>query len=198
MVVKGIQGHVAYPQLADNPIHHLAPFLTELTQTKWDDGSDVFPPTSLQVANFNSGTGAVNVIPGVAHLDFNIRYCPESNPDDLQSKINQMAKNHGLDCTIDWNHSAQAFETHNPTLIEAVHNAVQTHTQVTPQHGTTGGTSDARFFALHQIPVVEFGPLNKTIHAANERVTIKEIETLSEIYRDVLKSLQFGQPVSDE
>lgn len=189
MTVKGIQGHVAYPHLADNPIHRLAPFLTELTQTQWDNGNEVFPPTSLQIANLNSGTGAVNVIPGLATLDFNIRFSPESTPDQLIQKIEQLVKNHRLDATIDWVTSAYAFQTKNPDLVQALHSAIQTHTGQSPAHTTGGGTSDARFFAQHNIPVVEFGPLNKTIHASNEQVTLKEVETLTEIYRSVLESL---------
>ncbi len=189
LTINGIQGHVAYPQLADNPIHNLMPFLHELINMNFDDGNDVFPPTSLQIANLNAGTGAVNVIPGNATLDFNIRYSPESNAEELQTHIEQLAKKHRLDYEIIWNHSANAFQTHSEPLITAIHSAVEIHTGVAATHGTTGGTSDARFFAEHDIPVVEFGPLNKTIHAANECVVIKDIEILTEIYKLTLETL---------
>lgn len=189
MVVKGIQGHVAYPHLADNPIHRLAPFLTELTTTGFDNGNEVFPPTSLQVANLNSGTGAVNVVPGVAHLDFNIRYSPASTAESLQETIEAMARRHNLDCTFDWNHSARVFQTTNPELIQAAQKAVQKTTGLEPALTTGGGTSDARFFAAHGVPVVEFGPLNKTIHAANECVTVREVELLTDAYAAVLNNL---------
>lgn len=189
MTVQGIQGHVAYPQLAQNPIHQLLPFLNALKDTVFDNGNEVFPPTSLQIANFQSGTGAVNVIPGIATLDFNIRYSPESSAESLMQQVEDLAAMHNLDAEFTWNHSAKAFQTHCELLTNAIHNAVENVTGVSASLGTTGGTSDARFFADHQIPVIEFGPLNKTIHAANECVLIQEVEKLADIFYQTIDSL---------
>lgn len=190
MIVRGKQGHVAYPHLAINPIHQLSPFLTELIAVKWDfNVSSFFPCTSLQVTNIHAGTGAVNVVPGSVELDFNLRYNTELTADQIRERIEKMAEAYGLDCTFEWNASANPFLTRNSTLIDAVAKAVIQETKSVPEQGTGGGTSDARFFALHKIPVVEFGPLNATIHAANECVGIDELESCVRIYGGVIESL---------
>jgi succinyl-diaminopimelate desuccinylase len=189
MVVKGKQGHVAYPHLADNPIHRLSPFLTELLAIRWDSGGKDFPPTTLQVTNIHAGTGAVNVVPGSVELDFNLRYSTELSAELIQERITKMAEAYGLNCSFVWNASANPFLTRNSTLIEAIASAVSGETKSQPSQGTGGGTSDARFFALHQIPVVEFGPLNATIHAANECVGIDELESCVRIYGQVIENL---------
>ncbi len=189
MTVHGKQGHVAYPHLADNPVHRLAPFLTELLTIRWDAGDQNFPPTTLQVSNIHAGTGAVNVVPGAAVIDFNLRFNILQTSDQIQARIEKMAEAFGLKCEFDWNASAQPFVTRNAELITAVANAINLETKKSPRQGTGGGTSDARFFALHQIPVVEFGPINATIHAANECVGIDELESCVRVYKNVLVTL---------
>ncbi len=189
MTVMGKQGHVAYPHLADNPVHRLAPFLTELLAIRWDGGNSNFPPTSLQVSNIQAGTGATNVIPGSLTLDFNLRFNTELTSEFIQTRITKMAEAYKLNCEFVWNASAQPFVTRDRTLISAVSQAIAKETNTRPLEGTGGGTSDARFFAAHQIPVVEFGPLNTTIHAANECVGIDELEKCVRIYRSTLEKL---------
>ena len=189
MTIHGKQGHVAYPHLADNPVHRLAPFLTELLAIRWDAGDQNFPPTTLQVSNIHAGTGAVNVVPGAAVLDFNLRFNILHTSDQIQARIEKMAEAFALKCEFEWNASAQPFVTRNDDLISAVASAIKEETGKSPKQGTGGGTSDARFFALHQIPVVEFGPINATIHAANECVGIQELESCVRIYKIVLKAL---------
>jgi succinyl-diaminopimelate desuccinylase len=189
MTVLGKQGHVAYPHLADNPVHRLAPFLTELLAIRWDGGNDDFPPSTLQVSNIHAGTGAVNVVPGSLTLDFNLRYNTEITAELIEERITMMAHAYKLDCEFVWNASAQPFIIHNPKLLDAITGAVKAETKQAPNQGTGGGTSDARFFAAHKIPVVEFGPINATIHAANECVGVNELEGCARIYEQVLDSL---------
>jgi succinyl-diaminopimelate desuccinylase len=189
MTIHGKQGHVAYPHLADNPVHHLAPFLAELLAMRWDVGNEHFPPTSLQISNIHAGTGATNVVPGSVTLDFNLRYNTEQTAQGIQDRISTMAQAYKLRCDFVWNASAQPFVTKNAKLTKAITDAVKIETKKTPQQGTGGGTSDARFFAVHQIPVVEFGPINATIHAANECVGIAELESCVRIYRNAMESL---------
>lgn len=189
MTVFGKQGHVAYPHLADNPVHRLAPFLTELLAIRWDGGTESFPPTTLQISNIHAGTGAVNVVPGTLTLDFNLRYNILFTADAIQARITKMAEAYKLQCEFVWNASAQPFITRDRVLIEAISKAIVKETKRTPLEGTGGGTSDARFFAAHQIPVVEFGPLNATIHMANECVGIHELESCERIYQSTLEYL---------
>ena len=189
MTVFGMQGHVAYPHLADNPVHRLSPFLTELLAIHWDGGDQNFPPTSLQVSNIHAGTGAVNVIPGTVTLDFNLRYNVLHSAEIIQTRVSKMAEAFGLNCAFEWNPSAKPFVTRNAPLINAVAGAIIKEIRTNPKQGTGGGTSDARFFAAHKIPVVEFGPLNTTIHAANECVGIDELEKCVRIYRRTLEML---------
>jgi succinyl-diaminopimelate desuccinylase len=189
MTVIGKQGHVAYPHLADNPVHRLAPFLTELLAIRWDGGNSNFPPSTFQVSNIQAGTGATNVIPGSLTLDFNLRFNTELTSELIQTRITKMAEAYMLNCEFVWNASAQPFVTRDRTLIGAVSQAIAKETNRRPLEGTGGGTSDARFFAAHNIPVVEFGPLNTTIHAANECVGIDELEKCVRIYRTALEVL---------
>ncbi len=189
MEVRGKQGHVAYPHLADNPIHRLSPFLTELLAIHWDHGNDSFPPTTLQVTNIHAGTGAVNVIPNLVTIDFNLRYNTMLSADEIESRITKMAEAYALDCTFKWNPSANPFVTRDRNLIGAIARAIIRETDKTPAEGTGGGTSDARFFALHKIPVVEFGPSNETIHAINERVSIGDLEACVRIYKAAIEDL---------
>ena len=189
MTVFGKQGHVAYPHLADNPVHRLAPFLNELLTIHWDAGDENFPPTTLQVSNIHAGTGAVNVVPGTVTVDFNLRYNIHHSANNIQTRIAKMAEAFALKCEFVWNASAQPFVTRNAPLINAVAGAIIKETRKNPGQGTGGGTSDARFFAMHKIPVVEFGPSNVTIHAANECVSIADLEACVRVYRSVLETL---------
>ena len=189
MTVFGKQGHVAYPHLADNPVHRLTPFLTELLAIHWDAGDENFPPTTLQVSNIHAGTGAVNVVPGTVTIDFNLRYNILHCAEIIQNRIEKMAEAFGLKCEFQWNASAQPFVTRNAELINAVAGAIIKELRANPKQGTGGGTSDARFFALHKIPVIEFGPSNATIHAVNEMVDIEDLDRCVNIYRSVLETL---------
>ena len=189
MTVFGKQGHVAYPHLADNPVHRLSPFLTELLAIHWDAGDENFPPTTLQVSNIHAGTGAVNVVPGTVTVDFNLRFNILHKASDIQTRIEKMAEAFGLKCEFSWNASAQPFVTRNAELINAVAGAIVKETRKNPRQGTGGGTSDARFFAAHKIPVVEFGPSNATIHAANEMVDVEDLDRSVTIYKSVLQTL---------
>ena len=189
MIVRGKQGHVAYPHLATNPIHVLSPFLAELLAFQWDLGSESFPATTLQVTNIHAGTGAVNVIPGSVELDFNLRYNVLQTASEIQSRIERMAEAYGLQCTFDWNASAMPFVTRDRALIGALTTSIIKHTKQAPREGTGGGTSDARFLAAAKIPVVEFGPSNATIHAANECVAIEDLESCVSIYQETLARL---------
>lgn len=185
----GKQGHVAYPHLADNPIHKAIPFLNELTSIVWDLGNENFPPTTLQISNIHGGSGAVNVIPGSVTVDFNLRYNTELTAEEIEQRITHMAEGFGLKCEIAWNASAKPFVTRDRKLIDAVVNSVEKNTGNRPIEGTGGGTSDARFLALHKIPVIEFGPSNATIHAVNECVSIRDLESCVDIYRDIVQHL---------
>lgn len=183
LTVKGIQGHVAYPHLARNPVHDLAPALAELAGTAWDEGNDDFPPTTWQVSNLNAGTGALNVIPGEATLDFNFRFSTASTVEGLKARVQAVLERHGLDCELAWTVGAKPFLTPRARLVESLSRAVRQVSGVTPQVSTTGGTSDGRFIAQICAEVVEFGPVNRSIHKVNEAVSLDEIEPLTEIYR---------------
>lgn len=187
--VKGIQGHVAYPHLARNPIHDAMPALAELTQTTWDNGNDYFQPTSLQVSNFNSGTGATNVIPGFANVVFNFRFSTETTPEQLQQKTQAILDKHQLDYSIKWNLSGMPFLTEVGKLTEATQQAIKTITGTDAKLSTGGGTSDGRFIAPTGAQVIELGPINATIHKVNEQVKVADIGPLAAIYRTILVNL---------
>ncbi len=189
LVVKGIQGHVAYPHLARNPVHDLTPFLTELVNIVWDEGNDFFPPTTLQISNIHAGTGATNVIPGSAVVDFNLRYCPITSPESIRSTIEQLAVDHQLDADFTWLDSANPFITQPGPLTAAVERAVVKHTGVKATLNTAGGTSDGRFIATLAEEVIEFGTTNATIHQIDECVDLDELTTASLIYEHVLVEL---------
>lgn len=180
--VEGIQGHVAYPHLADNPIHNAAPFLTELSQTQWDSGNDYFPPTSMQISNINGGTGAGNVIPGTLDIQFNFRYSTETTAEQLVEQVESMVKKHDLKASIKWTYNGLPFLTDTGTLLESVNQAI---TKVTGQPAvlsTAGGTSDGRFIAPTGAQVIELGPCNATIHKVNECVKIEDLDKLTDMY----------------
>lgn len=187
--VIGRQGHIAYPQLADNPIHALAPALAELVATRWDDGNAYFPPTSWQVSNVQAGTGAGNVIPGECVVDFNFRYSTESSADSLKARVQTLLERHGVRHELAWTLGGEPFLTPVGALSDAISAAIEARTGVAAQLSTTGGTSDGRFIAGICREVVEFGPLNATIHQIDERVEVASLEPLKDIYRAVLERL---------
>jgi succinyl-diaminopimelate desuccinylase len=187
--VKGIQGHIAYPHLARNPIHQVAPALAELTTIVWDQGNDHFPPTSWQVSNIHAGTGANNVIPGEVVLDFNFRFSTESTPESLKERLEAVLKAHGLEYTIDWVLGGRPFLTRPGALIEAISAAITDTTGLSTELSTSGGTSDGRFIAQICPQVVEFGPVNASIHKIDEHVAVSAIEPLKDIYRRTLERM---------
>ncbi|AHG78394.1 succinyl-diaminopimelate desuccinylase [Mannheimia varigena] len=189
LYIEGIQGHVAYPHLAENPVHTALGFLTELTTYQWDNGNKFFPPTSLQVANIKAGTGSNNVIPGELYVQFNLRYCTEVTDDIIKEKVAEMLQKHGLKHRISWNLSGKPFLAGNGKLVEAAVQAVENVTKITPRLDTSGGTSDGRFIALMGTEVVEFGPLNATIHKVNECVSVDDLVKCGEVYYQILAKL---------
>ncbi len=189
LTVQGKQGHVAYPQLARNPIHAFAPALVELCATQWDQGNDCFPATTLQFANLNAGTGADNVIPGELQVQFNFRFSPEVTPEILMERVRAILDRHGLSYHDEWRVSAQPFMTRKGRLVEAVLQSIHGITGMDADLSTLGGTSDGRFIAPTGAEVVELGPVNATIHQANERVKVDELESLALIYENIMERL---------
>lgn len=189
LIVHGIQGHIAYPQLAKNPIHLLAPALAELAATRWDDGNAFFPPTSWQVSNIQAGTGATNVIPGHCELLFNFRFSPESTAENLKERVYQILDRHGLAYELHWQLSGQPFITPPGALTQALSQAIADVADAKAVLSTTGGTSDGRFIKRIARELVEFGPINATIHKLNECVAVADIEPLADIYRRTLEGL---------
>ncbi|MEW5891745.1 MAG: succinyl-diaminopimelate desuccinylase [Pseudomonadota bacterium] len=187
--VKGVQGHIAYPHLAKNPIHLAAPAIAELAATEWDQGNEYFPPTTWQISNMHSGTGATNVIPGHADIVFNFRFSTASTVEGLKAKVHAILDRHGLDYELEWELGAKPFLTPRGKLVEALSDAIQDTVGLTPTLSTTGGTSDGRFIADISREVVEFGPINKTIHKIDECVGVDELVNLSAIYRRTLERL---------
>ena len=189
LIIHGRQGHVAYPHLALNPIHAFAPALAELAAIRWDDGNHYFPPTTWQVSNLNSGTGATNVIPGSLKAQFNFRFGSVSSPQDLQQRLETVLSKHGLQFEIRWTLGGDPYLTEAGRLCDTVTAAIQTVTGVRAELSTTGGTSDGRFIAKHCREVIEFGPPNATIHQINERIAIQDLEPLTEIYHRAIQGL---------
>ena len=192
LTVKGVQGHIAYPHLADNPIHRLAPALADLVAIRWDEGNAFFPPTSWQVSNIHAGTGASNVIPGDCVVDFNFRFCTESTPESLQQRLQAVLDQHGLKYELKWTLGGRPFLTTPGTLVKAIEQAITDETGLKTELSTTGGTSDGRFIAQICPQVIEFGPPNATIHKVNEHVTLSDIAPLKNIYRRTLEQLNAG------
>jgi succinyl-diaminopimelate desuccinylase len=189
LTVSGVQGHVAYPQLARNPIHQLVPALAELAATEWDRGNAHFPATTFQVSNIHGGTGALNVIPGTVMVDFNLRFSTESTPESLKARVQAVLDRHGLTCETAWVQGGEPFLTTPGTLSEALSAAIRAECGVTPVLSTTGGTSDGRYIAKICPQVVEFGPVNETIHKIDENVIVADIEPLKNVYRRTLETL---------
>ena len=189
LVVKGIQGHVAYPHLARNPVHQAAPALDELAQAHWDDGNDFFPPTSFQISNIHGGTGAGNVIPGELHVCFNFRFSTEVTDKQLIAKVEDILDKHGLEYEIKWTFNGQPFLTDHGDLLTATQNAIVSEMDFDTVLSTAGGTSDGRFIAPTGAQVVELGPVNATIHKIDEHVRIKDLYHLERIYYRLLENL---------
>jgi succinyl-diaminopimelate desuccinylase len=192
LTVKGVQGHIAYPHLADNPIHRLAPALADLVAMRWDEGNAFFQPTSWQVSNIHAGTGASNVIPGDCVVDFNFRFCTESTPESLQQRLHALLDQHGLQYQLKWTIGGLPFLTTPGSLVKAIQQAITDETGLNTELSTTGGTSDGRFIAKICPQVIEFGPPNATIHKVNEHVALSDIGPLKAIYRRTLEHLNAG------
>ncbi|NNN43220.1 MULTISPECIES: succinyl-diaminopimelate desuccinylase [unclassified Vibrio] len=187
--IKGVQGHVAYPHLAHNPVHHALPALAELATTTWDDGNSYFPPTSFQIPNLQAGTGASNVIPGDFDVQFNFRFSTELTDQEIKRRVHSILDAHGLDYQLKWTLSGHPFLTDTGALLEAVIDGVTEVNHQAPQLLTTGGTSDGRFIAKMGAQVVELGPVNATIHKVNECVSIADLEKLTDMYEKILEKL---------
>lgn len=189
LTVNGIQGHVAYPHLADNPIHKASPALAELAQMHWDNGNEFFPPTSFQIANINGGTGASNVIPGDLKVMFNFRYSTEVTAEELITRVVNILDAHGLDYDIDWVFNGLPFLTGDGPLLDATRDAIREVTGYDTDPQTSGGTSDGRFIAPTGAQVIELGPVNATIHKVNECVKVSDLEVLANCYERILEKL---------
>ena len=189
LIVKGVQGHVAYPHLADNPIHRVAPALAELAAESWDQGNDFFPATSFQISNIKAGTGATNVIPGDCEVLFNFRFSTELTAEDLKARTEAILNRHGLQYQLDWTLSGQPFLTARGALVDAAVSAIKEVTGIDTELSTAGGTSDGRFIAPTGAQVVELGPINATIHKIDEHTPVAELEPLADVYRRMLELL---------
>lgn len=189
LTIKGVQGHVAYPDQAENPIHRALPALTALCGLDWDEGHPDFPATGFQISNIHAGTGANNVIPGTLEVLFNLRYCPASTPESLQRKIENTLARHKLDFTIAWHDSGRPFHTPDGNYLSTVAGAVQEVLGIQPELSTGGGTSDGRFIAPYGAQVVELGPVNATIHKIDECVRVADLEPLAAVYQRILEKL---------
>lgn len=189
LTVKGIQGHVAYPHLARNPVHEAALALSELARTHWDDGNAFFPPTSFQISNLHAGTGAGNVIPGELNVCFNFRFSTEVTDNELIDRVTTILDSHHLDYTLDWTFNGQPFLTDSGDLVDAVQSAITAVTGAAAELSTAGGTSDGRFIAPTGAQVIELGPVNATIHKIDECVKMSDLETLEEIYYQTMVRL---------
>ena len=189
LVIKGIQGHVAYPHLAKNPVHDMAPAIAELAQTEWDRGNEYFPPTTWQISNIHAGTGAGNVIPGAVQVRFNFRFSTASTVESLETRVHGILDRHGLEYDIKWSYDGRPYLTGKGDLVDAVARAIRKVTGIETELSTTGGTSDGRFIADICPQVVECGPTNATIHKVNEHIPLADLEPLPKIYEHILVEL---------
>ncbi len=189
LVVKGLQGHVAYPEKVKNPIHRAAPALAELAAAHWDIGNEFFPPTSFQISNIHAGTGAANVVPGTLDVLFNFRFSTASTVDGLQNRVHQILDRHSLEYDLHWKIGGQPFLSQPGRLVSALVEAIQVEADITAELSTTGGTSDGRFIAAICPEVVEFGPVNASIHKIDERIALADIEPLTRIYEATFRKL---------
>ncbi|WVH09752.1 MAG: N-succinyl-L,L-diaminopimelate desuccinylase [Fluviibacter phosphoraccumulans EoVTN8] len=189
LIIKGVQGHVAYPHLARNPIHQFAPALAELSATMWDNGNEYFPPTTWQISNFNAGTGATNVIPSTLNLKFNFRFSTANTADGLKQYVEDLLKRHGLEYNIEWTLGAKPFITPEGPLADAARNAIKTVCGIETELSTTGGTSDARFIADIAEQIIELGPVNASIHMIDEHIELSALPQLAAIYKKIFSQL---------
>lgn len=189
LTVKGIQGHIAYPHLVRNPIHQVAPAIAELAAIEWDKGNEYFPPTSWQISNIHGGTGATNVVPGTVEIRFNFRHSTASTKDDLKTRVHEVLERHALEYDLEWEESGNPYLTPRGSLVEAISIAIKEITGLDTDLSTTGGTSDGRFIADICAQVVEFGPMNASIHKLNENVPVAALEPLRAIYQKTLENL---------
>ena len=189
LVVKGVQGHIAYPDATRNPIHLVAPALAELASVRWDEGNAYFPPTTFQCSNIHAGTGATNVVPGTLELLFNFRYSPASTRASLEARLEEILKRHGLEYELAWTGRGEPFLTPRGKLVDVATDVIREVTGITPQLSCTGGTSDGRFIARICPQLVEIGPVNASIHKLNERVSTADLEVLAVIYRGIAERL---------
>lgn len=189
LTIHGVQGHVAYPHLADNPVHRAAPMLAELVNIEWDKGNEFFPPTSMQIANVQSGTGSNNVIPGDMFVQFNFRFSTELTDEMIKSRVIALLEKYQLRYSVEWWLSGQPFLTARGKLVDAVVNAIEHYNEIKPQLLTNGGTSDGRFIARMGAQVVELGPVNATIHKINECVNAADLQLLARMYQRVMEQL---------
>jgi succinyl-diaminopimelate desuccinylase len=189
LTIRGVQCHIAYPQLGRNPIHLAAPALAELTAATWDAGNEYISPTSFQISNIHAGTGATNVIAGTLSVLFNFRFSPASTVDALQARVTEVLDRHGLDYAIEWAVVGQPFLTPRGSLVDLLTGIIYAETGVTPELSTSGGTSDARFLASIAREVVEFGPVNASMHQIDEHIRIADLAPLSRIYEQTLERL---------
>lgn len=189
LTVQGIQGHIAYPHLAQNPIHMAAPALAELAATSWDQGNEFFPPTTWQISNIHGGTGASNVIPGSVEIQFNFRFSTASSEASLKARVHEILDRHGLKYSLDWVLSGEPYLTASGALVEVMREVVHDVCGITPSLSTSGGTSDGRFIAKHCPEVIEFGPLNATIHKIDECVGVEDLEQMRAVFEQVLERL---------
>ena len=193
LLVRGVQGHIAYPHLSRNPIHQFAPVLAELSAAKWDGGNEYFPPTTWQVSNITAGTGATNVIPGELRVSFNFRFSTASTVEGLKARVLEVLDRHGLDYALTWSVSGRPFLTPKGKLVESLSRAVKTVTGRSPELSTSGGTSDGRFIADICREVVELGPINASIHKLDEHIVLADLEALSRIYQLALADVLDGR-----
>ena len=189
LTIKGKQGHIAYPHLAENPNHLMTSVLNDLCQQQWDNGNDYFPATSFQISNIHSGSRVTNVIPGEVEIMFNFRYSTETTKEELQKKVNDILDSHKLNYSIDWSHSGYPFLTPQGVLVSACIDAIEKIKSIKPELSTSGGTSDGRFIAQKGTQVVELGPINATIHQINESVLVQDLDDLTKIYSQILTNL---------
>lgn len=195
LTIRGVQGHIAYPQLADNPIHRAMPALAALTAESWDAGNTFFPPTSMQISNINAGTGATNVIPGDVEVLFNFRFSTEVTDAELRERSEAVLDAHQLDYEIEWNLSGKPFLTPSGELVDAALGSIAHELGITATLSTAGGTSDGRFIAPYGVQVLELGPVNATIHKVNESVHVPDLQKLTAVYRGIIERLLLSQGI---